>query len=171
MQINKKREAVNKPWLFVVYKLSATCFLGFPVIQGAFADGSLWLQFGKHKDKLHPLVMIKEQEWQGMTYIWGSPTRQHLLHPGEEATVGTANVIRALPTSEPDIMRRVGAKNAFWVLPRTWLLKFAEHTDAGVSNDDSLFELVWKLVQAILSTSDDETLQICSQRAYKPTTK
>ena len=105
-----------------------------------------------------------------MAYIWASPMRQFILHPDELATTGTTNVIRALPTAGPQYLRRVAARNAFWLLPRTWLVKFAEYTSTEVNKDDTAFDLVWKLVQSILGTSDDETLPNVSSRAYKPGT-
>ena len=67
-------------------------------------------------------------------------------------------------------MRKVAARNAFWLLPRTWLVKFAEYTSTEVNKDDSAFDLAWKLVQFIFGTRDEETLRMCSQRAYKPST-
>ena len=64
------REKADQLWFVVPYKLSTTCYLGFPVTSGSFADDKLWFLFGQHRPKLYPLVMVKEQEWDAMAYIW-----------------------------------------------------------------------------------------------------
>ena len=160
------------PWLFVAGSLSATCYVGWPSVQGSFADGSLWFEFGAHKSRsLYPLVMVKEKDWEAIPYMWGSPYRQWCLHMHEEVTTGSNNVIRALPTSQAEPLRTVAARAAFYSLPRPWLVKYSEYLSLEVNKDDQAFDIVWKLVQSILGCSDEETLKICSQRAYRQSNK
>ena len=160
------RETLDQP-LCLSYKLSSSCYLCLPVVAGAFENGKQWLRFGRHRQTLYLLVMIREEDWQAMSYIEGSRMRRHMLHPKKEVISSTSNATRALPRAEPESMRGVAAKHAFCVLPGPWLLKFSRYIGTEVPNEDAAFDAVWKLVQSILDIRDEDTFRICSRRAHK----
>ena len=161
-------------WWYVLGELSDACFMGWPVIHRRYStDGSPFFLFdAEPNSRWRPLTICDVDAWKFWDVSFRSPQHQSLQHPGAWECEGGNNVIRLLPRrEEPLSALELSAKRGFWILPRSWALEFASLYEHEIDTSSGLFDVLWSLVQAILGTSDDDTLAILAERAAAPVQK
>lgn len=158
------------PWVFVLGPLSDCCYIGWPAVEVMMDDtaGHVCYELDTKAKTWCPVVLHDIDHWMAMEYKPVSPMHQQLQWPASKVAHGEDVHVRVVPTMQPDTLLRVAASKGFWALSRTWAVQMAKDVmDCEVEVDDSLFDVIWKLVQHQLKTNEEQTLAICKERLQK----
>ena len=170
--LRRKREGqvADDGWLFLLGRLSATCYLGHPAKCSTFSgtDDVFYTYDCTPPWEWHPIVVQDVSEWDVCEYIWASPYHQWIRWPGALQTSSARNCIRAIPKGSMGSLLTLAARGAFWQQSKSWLVDLAKVIQCEVDTSGSLFEILWSLVRFCLACSEDEALQIVSLRAMPP---
>lgn len=94
------------------------------------------------------------------SFVWKSPIAQRVAYPRSDLPLA----IRAVLTEEPQDIRLVAARRAFWSLTKATIQGLAAHWGIRIGEGADLFGTLFATVQGCLGGSDGETMRVVSQR-------
>lgn len=117
------------------------------------------------------VAIVDLDDWEAYHLQWVSPLRQVIKYPttffGKHPFA-----VRAIVHGEPKKIMEVCAENAFYDWGITFAKRLADHLGVDIADCETLFQILFALVKAILKLSDHETLEILKKRLValaKPT--
>lgn len=155
-------------WYFLLGRLSPTCFFGAQASihrYGGTSDEYLLFDVWDNNSKF--LILASIDDWEAMEFMWVSPYHQWIKWRTSPGVAPARNCIRAIPKGRPCSLLEFGAKQAFGSQTKSWMVELARLVVCEVDATYGIFEVVWSLVQFVLKTSDEDTLNIAEARAVK----
>jgi len=99
---------------------------------------------------------------QACSFEWKSWVHQYMKYPRARGSWPPA--VRLFPTTKPEPLRKVAARNAFWAMSKASVAKFSEHFGVAVEQGSSHLNLILTAVQGVLSCSEDAAIAISHSR-------
>lgn len=153
-------------WLFVLGRLSDTCFLVWPAekIRFSMAGDESYYLLERTLEAMSLFAMEDHTKVEAIDYTWASPTRQHILQRSSQETHGTRSCIRAVPRSKAMPLLQLAARRAFWSASRSWCILVAKELQIEMTGGMTLFEVLFQLVSEATKGSELDTLSILGLR-------
>lgn len=156
------QETGNK-WVFGMHHWRDSCAMGF-IAEEVTLPGSgitAW-QPALGQDPLF-FCMVETQGWTAVHYKWRSPAWQ--CARSGAATLPVA--IRAVAAEEnegEESLLCVAAKQAFFSLPKTWLIQLAKLRGVNLSGGTSLFDMLYSVMGGLLDMQDEQLMHFLGRR-------
>lgn len=151
-------------WHFGLGHYLGSSILAWPVelrpLQGAASQQEVVFASGLVRPSVLPIC-----SWDGIRAIavaWRSWMWQWQNLPGVRGQVGPA--VRLLVDGVEKDMKIVAAESAWWKLSVSTLHNLCGPLGIGVEAGSGLFDTVFSMTQAVLQTTDEQTLRIVSMR-------
>ena len=157
------------PWLFPLCPIKRSASLGWPA-KSVKAGPSETVTYVLDLDpavhmKLHWIVLLDLGAWEALELNWRPPLWAHVKL---QCPMKSLTGLLAVPLDhQPVGLHIIAARNGFWTLPKFLLWKFVRHFGLATCDDKDTFKICWDLVQHLLDTSDEETLEIMRHRCAK----
>jgi hypothetical protein len=151
-------------WCFAVHHWADSCVLLFPAKSGVFPGSEVqyWEPDLEKEFLVHPLCSFDGIE--AITYTWKAPHWQRAAFP---ASCALPLALRAVSVAgrAPETLIQCAARQAFWSIEKTTLLKLGSFLGYVISHSASLFDIVFAMVHLSLpALSDELVLKITCSR-------
>lgn len=160
----KHPELTEGRWVFAMHQWRSSCVLGF-VAKEVAMPGSALRGF-EHDLSEQPrfLSVVETTGWVALHFKWRSPAWQLKHCPRASGLPICLRAFPAEPNEGEDTLLRVCAKQAFFGLGKTWLVKMAQLRVLSLPGSMSLFDMLYSVVSSVLETTGDGTMVYLNRR-------
>ncbi len=125
-----------------------------------------WVEFIQDVKEPSLAIVNNEETVVACSVKWRSWLWQYhtCKSPASHDHLGRPPIPRLFVQHGPEPLIKIAARCAFWTMPVTDLQKIAQHRNIELGAVSNLCDMVCSLVQKTLQCSDDETMQIATQR-------
>lgn len=152
-------------WHFAMHHYTDSSVLAWPALQIEVPNHPNDHFFVFNEQASPKLLLVScVGDWEGTVYHWRSPLWQQKEYPNAKGRLAPA--VRAFPDKGfgVDTLLKICAKSAFFKLDKLFINRLAKHLGLEVPAGAALFDLVFTVVQQILTTTDVQTLDLVSHR-------